>query len=294
MNVFWFIPTHGDSRYLGTSEGARAASYDYFQQIAVAADTLGYEGVLLPTGQSCEDSWIVASALVTSTEKLRFLVAVRPGLQPPSVAARMTATLDRLSNGRLLINVVTGGYPIENKGDGIFLPHDERYEITREFLNVYSDLLAGKTVNVQWAIPEPTAVAMLQTQRFLFSPAQDYPGFSDAMWADALPRLIQAKLVESFENYDITHAPLRAADAGQPEFQVLIDVRRFGIAVEELAAEIALSARIVDRNGKVVAARLFEESGKIDQIAPPAAAAAFSEAFGRIAKNMIAWTVEAF
>src|ERR1700761_9533875 len=61
MNVFWFIPTHGDTRYLGTSEGARAADYPYFQQIASAADTLGYEGVLLPTGRSWEDAGGVAS-----------------------------------------------------------------------------------------------------------------------------------------------------------------------------------------------------------------------------------------
>ena len=122
---------------------------------------------------------------------------------------------------------------------------------------------AGKAINVQWAIPEPTAVAMLETQRFLFSPAQDYPGFAEAMWADALPKLMQARLIESFENYDIAHAPLRMADIGQAEFQLLIDVRRFRIAVEsEPAAEIGLSARIVDKNGKVVASRLFEESEK--------------------------------
>ncbi|RWP22512.1 FMNH2-dependent alkanesulfonate monooxygenase, partial [Mesorhizobium sp.] len=107
---------------------------------------LGYYGVLLPTGKSCVDSWIVASAMLTSTERLRFLVAVRPGLQPPTVAARMTATLDRLSAGRLLINVVTGGDPVENKGDGIFLSHADRYEITREFMHAYKALLAGETV----------------------------------------------------------------------------------------------------------------------------------------------------
>ncbi len=78
----------------------------------------------------------------------------------------------------------------------------------------------GKTIKVQWAIPEPTAVAMLETQRFLFSPAQEYPGFAEAMWADALPKLIQARLIESFENYDIAHAPLRTADIGQTEFQL--------------------------------------------------------------------------
>jgi len=103
--------------------------------------------VLLPTGRSCEDSWIVASALAPLTERLRFLVAVRPGLQSPTVAARMTATLDRISEGRLLINVVTGGDPVENKGDGIFLSHDERYAITREFLSIYKDLLAEKHVD---------------------------------------------------------------------------------------------------------------------------------------------------
>ena len=118
-DVLWFLPTHGDGRYLGTTKGGRPVDIDYLKQVAQAADRLGYFGVLLPTGRSCEDSWVVASALAPLTERLRYLVAVRPGLQSPTVAARMTATLDRISNGRLLINVVTGGDPAENAGDGI-------------------------------------------------------------------------------------------------------------------------------------------------------------------------------
>src|ERR1700741_5020456 len=117
-SVLWFLPTHGDGRSLGTSKGGRQVSLKYLHQIAQAADDLGYYGVLLPTGRSCEDSWVVASAVAPQTERLRYLVAVRPGLQSPAVAARMTATLDRLSNGRLLINVVTGGGPVGNKGGG--------------------------------------------------------------------------------------------------------------------------------------------------------------------------------
>ncbi|MGC1026616.1 FMNH2-dependent alkanesulfonate monooxygenase [Pantoea agglomerans] len=147
LNLFWFLPTHGDGRYLGTTEGGRAVDLPYLQQVALAADNLGYYGVLIPTGKSCEDSWLVASALAPITKKLRYLVAVRPGLQPPSLAARMAATLDRLSGGRLLINVVTGGDPVENKGDGIFLSHEERYQVTREFLEVYSRLLKGEKVD---------------------------------------------------------------------------------------------------------------------------------------------------
>jgi phospholipid/cholesterol/gamma-HCH transport system substrate-binding protein len=153
---------------------------------------------------------------------------------------------------------------------------------------------AGKIINVQWAIPEPTAIAMLETQRFLFSPAQDYPGFADAMWADSLPKLLQARLIESFENYDLAHPPQRAAEAGQTEFQLLIDIRRFRIAVDaKPTVEIGLSGKIVDKNGKIIASRLFEASEALDTIGPPQAAEAFSAAFGRLAKDMIAWTVQA-
>src|SRR6202049_2079970 len=107
---------------------------------------------------------------------------------------------------------------------------------------------AGKTIKGQLAIPEPTAVAMLETQRFLFSPAKDVPGFADALWGDSIPKLLQARLIESFENYDIAHAPLRAADIGQSDFQLLIDIRRFRIAVDsEPTVEIGLSARVLDK-----------------------------------------------
>ena len=143
-NVFWFIPTHGDSRYLGTSIGARPVDADYLKQCAVAADTLGYDGVLLPTGRSCEDAWVVASALMAVTHKLKFLVAIRPGLSSPGLAVRMAATFDRLSNGRLLINVVTGGDQGELEADGVFADHAKRYEISDEFFRIWRATLAGE------------------------------------------------------------------------------------------------------------------------------------------------------
>lgn len=141
MQVFWFIPTHGDSRYLGTAEGARPLSHDYVKQIAIAADSLGYEGVLIPTGRSCEDPWVVASSLIPVTRRLKFLVAVRPGLHQPSLAARMAASFDRLSGGRLLINLVTGGDRAELEGDGVFLDHAERYEQSAEFIRIWREIL---------------------------------------------------------------------------------------------------------------------------------------------------------
>ncbi|OUM02880.1 FMNH2-dependent alkanesulfonate monooxygenase [Variovorax sp. JS1663] len=142
MQVFWFLPTHGDSRYLGSSEGARPVDLAYLQQVAGAADQLGYEGVLIPTGRSCEDPWVVASSLIGVTRRLRFLVAVRPGLHQPSLAARMAATFDRLSGGRVLVNLVTGGDQAELEGDGVYLDHAARYEQSAEFIRIWREIIA--------------------------------------------------------------------------------------------------------------------------------------------------------
>jgi alkanesulfonate monooxygenase len=144
MKVLWFIPTHGDSRYLGTSRGGRVLDLGYLQQVASAVDNLGFYGALLPTGRSCEDAWVTASFLAANTKRMRFLVAVRPGLVSPTLAARMAATFDRLSNGRILINVVTGGDPVELAGDGLFVDHDTRYQITDEFLTIWRSVLANE------------------------------------------------------------------------------------------------------------------------------------------------------
>src|SRR5437879_11961133 len=128
MNLLWFIPTFGDGRYLGSDRGARETNYAYLRQIAEAVDSLGYYGALLPTGRTCDDSWIVAAALIPATQRMRFLVAVRPRLMTPTITARMVATFDQNSNGRLLINVVAGGDPVDLSSNGLHLKQSQRYE----------------------------------------------------------------------------------------------------------------------------------------------------------------------
>jgi len=149
LDFFWFIPTHGDGSYLGSETRQRPPEFRYFREIAQAVDRLGFPGVLLPTGQNCEDSWITATGLATYTERLKFLVALRPGVVSPALAARQTAALDRLSDGRLLLNVVVGGNPVELAGDGVFTPHDERYTQAGEFLTIWRGLLSGEQVDFE-------------------------------------------------------------------------------------------------------------------------------------------------
>ncbi len=147
LNLFWFLPTHGDGHYLGSNEGARPVDHAYLQQIAQAADRLGFTGVLIPTGRSCEDAWLVAASMIPVTQRLKFLVALRPSVVSPTLAARQAATLDRLSNGRALFNLVTGGDAEELEGEGVFLNHEERYEASAEFTRIWRRVLEGETVD---------------------------------------------------------------------------------------------------------------------------------------------------
>lgn len=170
MQLLWFIPTHGDGRYLATTVGGRTTDYSYLRQIAQAVDHLGYTGALLPTGRSCEDAWVVASTLVSHTQRMQFLVAIRPGLMSPGVAARMAATFDRLSGGRLLVNVVTGGDPVELAGDGVHLSHDDRYRLTDEFLTVWRAVTQGEEFTLKGDYLD------VQGGKLLFPPVQQpYP-----------------------------------------------------------------------------------------------------------------------
>lgn len=145
------------------------------------------------------------------------------------------------------------------------------------------------------AIVEPTATTRLQTQRFLFaSDEEPHDEFVNAQWSDSLPALVQAKLLQSFENYDIAHAPLRGDALVEGGARLLIDLRRFDIAIApEPKATIALSAKLVDGSGHLKDARIFEESAPIPSLTVANAANAFDQAFRALARNVVAWTASA-
>ncbi len=145
-DIFWFLPTSGDTRYLGTNDAGRAPELPYLQEIAIRADRLGYDGLLIPTGSACLDPWVVASALIGVTRRIRPLVALRTGVMTAPTAARQAATLDRALEGRLLLNVVVGGDAAELAADGVHHGHDQRYAAADEFLTVWRRVLAGEEV----------------------------------------------------------------------------------------------------------------------------------------------------
>lgn len=158
LQFHWFLPTYGDSRYLvGGGHGvatthagsARPATLSYLGQIARSAEQLGFVGALTPTGAWCEDAWLSTAMLTEVTERLKFLVAFRPGLMSPTLAAQMAATFQRHSRGRLLLNVVTGGESSEQRAYGDFLNKEERYARCGEFLHVVRALWRKERVDFE-------------------------------------------------------------------------------------------------------------------------------------------------
>lgn len=153
IHLHWYLPTNGDSRGLTGSGndsylvefagGHRAPSLSYLGEVARAAEAQGFHAVLTPTGTWCEDAWITTAALSRETERLKFLVAFRPGLISPTLVAHQAATFQRVTGGRLLLNVVTGGDRFEQARFGDHLDHDARYERTGEFLEVVRGVTAA-------------------------------------------------------------------------------------------------------------------------------------------------------
>jgi alkanesulfonate monooxygenase len=160
LDFHWFLPTNGDSRDIvggghgvpvGAAGGVRPLTIGYLGQIARSAEQLGFVGALTPTGAWCEDAWLATAMLTQVTERLKFLVAFRPGLTSPTLAAQMASTFQRLSGGRLLLNVVTGGEASEQRSYGDFLDKDSRYARADEFLGIIRALWRGETVDHEGA-----------------------------------------------------------------------------------------------------------------------------------------------
>jgi len=157
LKFHWFLPTNGgDGRQVvGGGHGVRAdtggrpASVPYLGQIARSAEQLGFEAALTPTGAWCEDAWVSTAMLSAVSERLKFLVAFRPGMVSPFLAAQMAGTFQNMSGGRLQLNVVTGGESREQRMFGDFLDKEERYARCDEFLTIVRALWSGETVTFE-------------------------------------------------------------------------------------------------------------------------------------------------
>jgi alkanesulfonate monooxygenase len=198
LRLHWFLPTQGDGRRLveetrpaGEAGGPRAASLGYLTQVALAAEELGFEGALTPTGLWCDDAWVTTAMLSQRTERLKFMIAFRPGLVSPTLAAQMATTFQRQSGGRLLLNVVTGGDGEEQRALGDRLDKDARYARTGEFLSIVRELWRGERVDLDG---EQLSVSGAQLEQLPVSAPPIYFGGSSPAALDVAARHVDVYL----------------------------------------------------------------------------------------------------
>ena len=143
----------------------------------------------------------------------------------------------------------------------------------------------------QILVKTPTALKSLDSDRIVVKPAPTVVTYlAGAQWADTVPRLIQAKLVEAFENSGATRATAKPGDGLVIDYQLVSDVRRFEVA--DGVATIELSIKLLsDRSGMVRETRIFKASSGAASDQPQDIVNAFETAFDEMARDVVVWIV---
>ncbi len=140
-------------------------------------------------------------------------------------------------------------------------------------------------------VVEPTALSVLNTDRIVVRTRGEIAYLSRAQWSDRLPRLVQSRIVEGFENGSRLRAVGTPGDKLAADYQLVTDVRAFHVSVaSEPMAEVEISAKMVsDRGGRVLATKVFRASVPAASTEGPDAVNALDEAFQRVITDLVAW-----
>jgi len=198
VQFHWRLPTHGDradislpydtrgdwgvlrAGNVAPSPASPAPYHDHLLEIARSAESAGFDGALIPSFPHTDDPWVIASSIARHTKHLRFMVAFQPPWINPVYAAKAVASLQRLSGGRLLFNIITGGGGPGQLWWGDRIAHDDRYTRTTEFLDVFQGIWDGGPFSYDgkfYKVKEAGLPAPLAGQRV---PELYFAGSSDA------------------------------------------------------------------------------------------------------------------
>lgn len=148
LELGWFLPTRGDTDDYGTPLKV-PAGLEMFERVALAAEAAGFEYMLIPVGHQCWDAWMTGALMLGRTKKIRMLVAARPSYINPVLLAKMIATCDQLSGGRISVNLIAGQSEQENVAEGVGFSKEQRYEVMDEEVTILKTLWnsGGKPVD---------------------------------------------------------------------------------------------------------------------------------------------------
>ncbi|MBH66926.1 MAG: alkanesulfonate monooxygenase [Rhodospirillaceae bacterium] len=131
----WFLPTRGDTLDYAVPQQI-PPSPEMFERVVQTAEDNGFEYILLPVAAACWDAWLTSALLTRSTKKIKMLVAARPSYINPVLLAKMIATFDQMTQGRISINLIAGQNDVENEAEGVGFDKVQRYEVMEEEVEI--------------------------------------------------------------------------------------------------------------------------------------------------------------
>jgi len=145
------------------------------------------------------------------------------------------------------------------------------------------------------AVLEPTAIIMFDTQKILVRPSgTEGPTFTTARWSDNLPKLLHARIIQSFENANLLRTVTRATEGLTADYQLFIDIRSFQLSMTaEPVADVEFAAKILSNDAKIIEARIFRATVPVKPADAAGTAAALNEAFGKVIVELVPWTLSA-
>jgi alkanesulfonate monooxygenase len=136
----WYLPTHGDTTAYGVAAAEVAGSPELCERVVEAAEKAGFEYLLIPVGSTCWEAWISGAFMAARSQKIKPLIAARPGYINPVLLAKMISTFDQMSGGRICVNLIAGQNESEVVAEGVRYAKEERYALMEEEVSILKAL----------------------------------------------------------------------------------------------------------------------------------------------------------
>ena len=136
----WYLPTHGDTTAYGVPEAQVPGSPELCDRVVQAAERAGFEYLLIPVGSVCWEAWITGAFMAARSSRIKPLIAARPGYINPVLLAKMIATFDQMSGGRIAVNLIAGQNESEVEAEGARYAKEERYALMEEEVSILKAL----------------------------------------------------------------------------------------------------------------------------------------------------------
>jgi alkanesulfonate monooxygenase len=128
----WYLPTHGDTTAFNDPSAVIRPTADLMHRVVAAAEGAGFTYLLIPVGSICMEAYMAGAFVTANSKFIKPLIAARPGFMNPVLAAKMIATFDVMSGGRISINLIAGQADKEVHGEGVTYTKEQRYALMRE------------------------------------------------------------------------------------------------------------------------------------------------------------------